>query len=121
MEKITRKSINEMIERDVDEAFFVLGAEYKKEGTYTTMHNLGTLLSKFGHELTFCPKDRVMIAEKLLLCAKNEKESPITNKELGDLYFEEESMKWRVRFMKRHLVTKMIMLFVTIYLCVISF
>lgn len=92
--------INKMIENDVDKAFFMLGADYKKRNTYKTMHNFGTLLSKYGCEITFFTEDNFAISEKLLLCANEKKESFITLKELGDLYFKQNKYESAISFYK---------------------
>ena len=92
-ESISKKVIHEMIREDLDKAYFVLGEVYKTAPTYKSLHNFGVLLSKYGHEVTFAPRRCKKVAEKLLLYAEKQKDSFITNKELGDLFLSEKKFK----------------------------
>lgn len=97
-ESISKKVIHEMIREDLDKAYFVLGEVYKTAPTYKSLHNFGVLLSKYGHEVTFAPRRCKKVAEKLLLSAKKQKDSFITNKELGDLFLSEKKFKTAITY-----------------------
>ena len=93
-----QKQIKTIIEKDIDEAYFLLGLEYKKNPTYATMHNLGVLLSKYGHEISFIPQNYFAVAKDLLLSAKNKKSNFITLKELGDLFLKQKEYESAISY-----------------------
>lgn len=99
----TKGIIQRMITRDIERVFFVLGARYKRNSTYKTAHNLGVLLSKYGHEIAFCPSKHLSRSEELLLYAKSKKESFVTLKELGDLYLKLQNYKEAILFYEQAL------------------
>lgn len=74
-------------EKNLDEVFFALGFLYKKQPDYRTAHNFGTFLSKYGQETSFFSQKMFRMAEELLAEAEGQKESFITSKERGDLYW----------------------------------
>lgn len=105
--KIEKIDIHKMIEKDIDETFFELGLMYKKQTNYKTMHNFGTLISKYGKEISFCSKKNIEYATELLLSAKKQNPSFITLKELGDIYLSQKEYKEAISYYTDALNKKM--------------
>lgn len=82
------KEAIKLIEKDIDEAFFLFGLIYKNNTKYESAHNFGVFLSKYGRETSFYQKKMLNLSKKLLLEANRQNESYITLKELGDLYLD---------------------------------
>ena len=93
-----KADIYNMIESDFDRVFFELGCAYYRSPNYNTMHNFGTLISKYGKEIVFCSKKNIPFAKELLLGAYKEKPSVITAKELGDLLLDLKKYQTAVRY-----------------------
>ena len=86
--KTNIKKVIELIETDVDAAFFLLGSNYKNHPTVETAHNFGTFISKYGKEISYCQNNYFKLARKILYEAQSLKDNYYTDKELGDLYFQ---------------------------------